>query len=221
MNLHPWNLTIEAAIQLQKELQRQLILEDDFKKLEIIAGADLAFTQDQQQAIAGVVVYTYPDLVEIERTYALHPVEFPYVPGLLTFREGPALMKAFQQLKSQPDLILFDGQGIAHPRRMGIASHMGLILEKPTIGVAKSKLWGTYQEPGSHRGDHSPLEAGGQVIGSVLRTRDKVKPLFISPGHRVSLETAVKIVLQCHEGKRLPKPTRQADLYVAKLKRTL
>lgn len=204
------------AVRIQKNLAARVRLQDDFGKIQVIAGADVAF--DESGGIAGVIVYRYPELTEVERVSARGRLRFPYVPGLLTFREGPILLKAFGKLKTKPDLILFDGQGIAHPRGFGLASHMGLLLDTPTIGCAKSLLCGDYREPGPNRGDRSPLVYRGRQVGVILRTRDRVKPIFVSPGHKVSLRTAVKIALHCVEKFRVPKPTREADLWVGQLK---
>jgi deoxyribonuclease V len=143
----------------------------------------------------------------------------PYIPGLLAFREAPILARAFEKLNCEPDVVLFDGHGFAHPRRMGIASHMGLLLDKPSIGCAKSRLVGTHQEPGNTPGEWSPLMDGEQQIGAVLRTRGNVKPIFVSCGHKMDLKTALMIVLQCCDGYRIPKPTREADHFVENVKR--
>lgn len=209
-------MTPAEAIRLQKRLAALVSVRDRFKKIRTIAGADIAV--DDERGFAGVIVYRYPELVEIERVSAVLPLRFPYVPGLLAFREGPILLRAFRRLKKKPDLVLLDGQGIAHPRRLGIASHIGLWLQMPTIGCAKSLLCGDYQEPGPQRGSHSPLMYKGETVGAVLRTRDRVKPIFVSPGHRVSIETAIRIALNCVSRFRIPKPTREADLFVASLK---
>ncbi len=216
---HLWNLSPTEAIELQKKLAAQIVIEDQFSPIQKIAGADLALNLDKNEGIAGVILYEYPSLKEIERVYATAPLEMPYIPGLLSFREGPVLLKAFKKLKNSPDLILFDGQGIAHPRGLGIASHIGLILDIPSIGCAKSVLCGHYQEPEIQRGSCSPLIYKGKEIGAALRTKEKVKPMFISPGHRISLKTSLRIVLECNSGYRLPKPTREADRYVANLKK--
>jgi deoxyribonuclease V len=215
---HSWDLFPEEAIELQKKLASQIVLRDDFGDICTIAGADLSLDVDKNIGFAGVILFDFPSLKEIERVSAEGPLNFPYIPGLLSFREGPILLKAFEKLRILPDLIAFDGQGIAHPRRLGIASHMGLILNRPSIGFGKSLLCGDYQEPGLTRGSWSPLIHRGETIGAVLRTRDKVKPIFVSPGHRVSLEGALRIALQCLDGYRLPKPTRLADRYVASVK---
>jgi deoxyribonuclease V len=218
---HPQDLSPQEAIRLQKALSSRVILRDDFADVRIIAGADLALDETGRVGYAGVVLFKFPDFEEIDRVSAAAPLTLPDIPGLLSFREGPILLKAFEKLKHLPDLILFDGQGIAHPRRLGIASHMGLILERPTIGCAKSLLCGEYEEPGLKRGSWSPLVDKGETVGAVLRTRDNVKPIFVSPGHRISLETAFKIVLRSHDGFRIPKPTREADRFVATVKRNM
>lgn len=216
---HSWDLTPKQAVALQRRLAPLVSTRDEITKIRFIAGADLAFSEDKKAAIAGVLVFQYPGLQEVERVWARAPVPFPYVPGLLSFREGPILLKAFRRLQTRPDLLMIDGQGLAHPRRLGIASHLGLLLDIPTIGCAKSRLCGEFQEPGLKRGAWSPLKIERETIGAVLRSRDGVKPLFISVGHRLSLKTAIQWVLRCHEGYRLPKPTREADLWVGQLKR--
>jgi deoxyribonuclease V len=216
---HPWDLDPREAMELQKKLSSLIILQDDFDSIRLIAGTDLALSPDGKEAYAGMILYEFPSLQEVRRAWVKGPLTFPYIPGLLSFREGPILLKAFQKLDSLPDLILFDGQGIAHPRRLGIASHMGLLLNRPTIGCAKSLLCGRYEEPEPNRGSWSPLTDRGETLGAVLRTRDHVNPIFVSAGHRMSLTTAIRIVLQCHSGYRIPKPTREADLYVAEIKK--
>ena len=168
---------------------------------------------------AGVIVYSLPELQEIERAFAVVSLTFPYVPGLLSFREGPALLAAFAKLRTEPDLLLFDAHGYAHPRRFGLASHLSVILDKPGIGVAKSRLIGEHKRPGSQKGSWAPLVDSGETIGAVLRTRDLVQPIFVSIGHRVDLKTAVELTLACSDGYRIPKPTREADHFVARLKR--
>lgn len=216
---HPWALSPREAIVLQRKLSLQVVRRDDFGRPRTVAGADLAIDGTGQVGLAGVVLFEFPGLREIGRVWASAPLQFPYIPGLLSFREGPVLLKAFEKLDNLPDLILFDGHGIAHPRRFGIASHMGILLDRPTIGCAKSVLCGTYREPGTRRGNRSPLVDKGETVGAVLRSRDRVRPIFVSVGHRVSLKTAVRIVLQCHDGVRVPKPTREADRFVTSLKR--
>ncbi len=215
--LHPWDLTPREAIALQKKLSSRVILWDDFGEIRTVAGADVAV--DGHTGYAGIVVFEFPSLHQNTRVSAQSPLTFPDVPGLLSFREGPILLKAFEKLQKLPDLILFDGQGFAHPRRFGIASHMGVLLNRPAIGCAKSRLYGEYREPARKRGSWSPLTDQEDTIGAVLRTRDGVNPIFVSIGHRVSLKSAIEIVLQCYDGVRIPKPTREADLYVKHLKK--
>lgn len=218
--LHSWNMTPREAIALQKELRARLVLEDQSGTIRTIAGCDMAIDERTNSGIGGIILYTFPGMKEIERRYVLGRLEFPYVPGLLSFREAPVLLELFRGLTYEPDLIIFDGQGIAHPRGVGIASHMGLWLNKPTIGCAKSRLYGSFAEPGEKRGSMSPLATDdGARIGTVLRTRDGCRPVFISPGHLVSVQSSVDVILKCLDGFRIPKPTREADKYVAEVKR--
>jgi len=218
-SLHPWNVTPKEAAEIQARLRQRVSRHDDFGQLRSVAGADVALDSSRGLAFAGVIVYSFPDLQEVERGYASAPITFPYVPGLLAFRELPVLLEVFAALRRQPDFILCDAQGLAHPRRFGLACHLGLWLDKPTIGCAKSRLVGEYDPPGRNVGDYSPLTDNGEVVGVVLRTRENVKPIFVSPGHKVSLQTAVRLVLACLDGYRLPKPTRQADHFVNEGKR--
>jgi deoxyribonuclease V len=203
----------------QERLRERVVLEDDFGPLRYVAGADVAFDPATDIAFAGVIVYTFPELQEIERRMARRKLRFPYVPGLLSFREGPVLLAALARLRTEPDVLLIDGHGRAHPRRFGIACHLGVLLNKPTIGCAKSLLVGEPSEPGAERGATAPLLLKGEHLGEVLRTRPNVKPVYVTTGHRVSLPSAVKIVEQCLDGFRIPKPTREADHYVRDLRR--
>lgn len=207
--LHDWDLSPEEAALVQVELQQRLILQWDDRPVETIAGVDVSFQPDS--ARAAIVVIRYPDLAPLKAVTADAPLVFPYIPGLLAFREGHAVLAAWAFLKHKPDMLMFDGQGIAHPRGMGIASLMGLWLERPTIGVAKSRLYGRHAEVGPARGDRAELIGkGGGVIGTVLRTRERTNPLYISPGHLMDVEHATKFVLDCTAGYRLPEPTRWA-----------
>ncbi len=206
--LHPWDVTPEEAVALQEKLRGLVRVEADLGPVRRVAGVDVSFRKER--ARAAVVLLSFPDLEVVEQALAEVPVPMPYIPGLLSFREGPAVLAAFERLTLWPDLVLFDGQGIAHPRRLGLASHMGLFLDLPSVGCAKSRLCGHYQEPGPDKGDWSPLHDSGEVIGAVLRTRPGTRPLFVSPGHRVDLETAVHYVLACTTRYRLPETTRQA-----------
>lgn len=216
-NLHPWDVTPADAIAIQKKLQERIELWDAFEGIEVIAGADVSFENDW--GYGGVIVYGFPGLEEIERRAARMKITFPYIPGLLAFREAPVLLEALKLLSTEPDLVMFDGQGIAHTRRMGIATHMGILLNKPTIGCAKSRLVGEFDEPRQDAGSFAPLLDGGETVGAVLRTRKRVRPIFVSPGTRVSLKTSLEIVVKCLDGYRIPKPTRQADNYVGSMKR--
>ncbi len=219
LNLHPWKVSTRDAVQIQGELRAQIKLYDTFDTVRVIAGADVAFDKQKNEGYGGVIAYSFPDLEEIERRGVKGEISFPYVPGLLAFREAPILLKAFASLETEPDVLLFDGQGLAHFRRMGIATHMGIVLNKPTIGCAKSRLVGTFDEPGTDVGSYSPLVDGSETLGVVLRTRKRVKPVFVSPGTNISLKTCIAIVLTCVDGYRIPKPTREADRYVACIKK--
>jgi deoxyribonuclease V len=179
------------------------------RPVKMIGGVDISI--QTETARAAIVVIRFPELTPLEAVTADAPLVFPYIPGLLAFREGPAVLAAWEKLQHQPDLLMFDGQGIAHPRGVGIAAQMGLWLERPTIGVAKSRLYGKHEEVGPKRGDQAALvDRKGNVIGSVLRTREKTNPLYISPGHLMDVQHATDFVLSCGAGYRLPEPTRWA-----------
>lgn len=211
-NLYSWAKTPGAALRIQQALREKVTVTGSLRNIKYIAGADAAYQKRAQQTFitAGVVVFDYRTLTRVEESIVRQRVHFPYVPGLLTFREGPGLLAAFQKLRTRPDLIIFDGQGIAHPRGLGIASHLGIILDIPTIGCAKNRLTGEYTPPGPRRGDYSLLSIKGLVCGFVLRTRDRVKPLFISPGYKIGLNSVRNIILQCTKQVRLPEPIRWA-----------
>ena len=219
LNLHSWEVNPKRAIQFQKELKKKISLKKSFSKIDKVAGADVSYYQNNM--IAGVIIFEFPNLKVIESQFFVSPVKFPYIPGLLTFREGPSLLAAFKKIKNEPDIILFDGQGIAHPRRMGIATHLGLFLDKPTIGCAKSRLSGKYASVGEEKGDYALLKEGEEVLGAVLRTRRKVKPIFVSPGHKIDLSNSIEIVLKCTDKYKLPVPVREAHLFVNQLKSNL
>lgn len=211
---HTWDLSPEQAMRIQQEMQERLVLQWDGRPVRTIGGVDVSIQADA--ARAAIVVIRYPELTPLESTTADAPLVFPYVPGLLAFREGPAVLAAWEMLQDKPDLLMFDGQGIAHPRGVGIASHMGLWLERPTIGVAKSRLFGRHDEVGPRHGDHADLIGrNGQVIGSVVRTRERTNPLYISPGHMMDVPHATEFVLACTSGYRLPEPTRWAHKVAA------
>lgn len=214
--LHPWDLSPREAAELQTKLAPQLITDGEPSDIRLVAASDVAFVDRPYRrrptlARAAVVLLSYPELELVEQHVIECPTEFPYVPGLLSFREIPALSLAFEQLERRPDLLFVDGQGRAHPRRFGIASHLGLLLDVPTIGVAKSRLIGEHAEPSPERGASAPLTHEGETIGAVLRTRDGVKPLYVSIGHRISLAAAVNWTLRLCTRYRLPEPIRLAD----------
>jgi deoxyribonuclease V len=210
-SLHPWPTTAQEAIALQHQLKHQVVLEDQLPEVHRIAGTDVGFEDKGTLTRAAIVVLKWPDLTILEQHLVRRPTTFPYVPGLLSFREVPALLQAFEQLSVMPDLVLCDGQGIAHPRRFGLACHLGILLNCPTIGVAKSRLVGTHAPVPAERGDWTPLCDRTETIGAVLRTRANVKPLYISAGHQINLERAIAWVMHCTTRYRLPEPTRLAD----------
>lgn len=210
---HPWNLSSEAAIALQHELAQHIILEDQVGEVRYIAGVDMAIHEEHNMAQAAVVLLSFPDLEIVERHIYEEPIQMPYVPGLLSFREAPSVLGAIRKLRQKPDLVMVDGQGIAHPRRIGIGAHLGLWLNIPTIGCAKSLLVGHYDKEalGEEAGSWVPLIYKKETIGAMVRTRTRVNPMIISSGHLISLETSIRYVLACSKGYRLPEPTRQAD----------
>jgi len=218
--LHPWQVSTHEAIAIQKRLRAEVMTENTLGEVLYIAGADIATSKDSPKAYAGVVVLSYPALEVVEEQGIADEITFPYVPGLLTFREGPALIKVFEQLRREPDVIVFDGQGLAHPRGMGIATHMGLMFDKPTIGCAKSLLFGRYQEPDQAKGSWADLrDPQGHIIGAVVRSKAKTTPIFVSIGHRIDLPTAIRLLLDCSRGFRIPEPTRLAHNLVTRLHR--
>lgn len=214
--LHDWDLAPKAAVALQSELAKRLEFEDRLDDVELIAGVDIGFEDQGEITRAAVVLLKWdpekaPWLELIEQVVHREPTRMPYVPGLLSFREIPAALGAFEKLTQTPQLVMVDGQGIAHPRRLGVAAHLGLWLDLPTIGVAKSRLYGRHEAVGDKRGDWSALTARGETLGVVLRSRENVKPIFVSPGHRLSVATSLDWVMRCLGRTKLPEPTRQAD----------
>ncbi len=228
-HLHRWDVSPAEAREIQNQLRNELVLQDRIGPIEHVAGADCAFRLEEPgawregrgTALAGVIVYAFPQMREVERASAELPLRFPYIPGLLSFREIPVLLAAFERLRKAPDVILYDGHGFAHPRRLGIASHLGIVLDIPSIGVAKSVLTGEYREPPKTAGKSSPLTdpKTGEVIGAVLRTVSGVRPVFVSQGHRISLERAIRLTAAVCDGYRIPRPTREADHWVRELKK--
>ncbi|MGQ0644749.1 MAG: deoxyribonuclease V [Elusimicrobiota bacterium] len=216
--LHRWDVTAARAISLQKRLAEKLVSRRAPGGIRLVAGADCSLDLDKGEACAAVAVFSFPALELVEEAWARRPLTFPYVPGLLTFREGPALSAAFARLRSDPDVVFFDGQGIAHPRRLGIAAHMGLILDKPSVGCGKSLLCGVFDPPGFKKGAAADLRHEGRPVGYAVRTREGCHPIFVSPGHLMDREGALALVLKCLDGYRLPKPTRWADRLAAAVK---
>lgn len=210
-NLHSWKVSVDEARGIQQSLRQRVVCEDRFIEVNSVAGVDVGFEDRGQVTRAALVVLAFPGLQVIDQVIAKRPTEFPYIPGLLSFREIPAVLDAFKKLAVAPDLVLCDGQGIAHPRRFGIACHLGLLLDLPSIGVAKTRLIGTHVEPPNARGSHVPLMHKGEKVGVVLRTRSGVRPVYVSVGHKISLNTAIGFVMSCVTRYRLPETTRWAD----------
>jgi len=208
--MHPWDVGTEEALAIQRRLRPLVRQESSLALYDIrtVAGVDVSYGEVGR---AAVVVLSFPELKVLEEVTIEGVARFPYVPGLLSFREGPLALAALERVQTRPDVLMFDGQGYAHPRRLGLASHLGVYLDMPSIGVAKSRLVGTYAEPGPNIGDRSPLVHRGEVVGVALRTKPRTNPLFVSAGHKLDLETAVAVVLRSLRGYRLPEPTRLAD----------
>jgi len=212
-------MTPRQAISLQERLAGRIRIEPLSRKPRVIAGADVAFSSDGKRCLAGIVVYDTQNRVVIEEQLAWRPVRFPYVPGLLSFREAPAVLAAARRLRTKPDLFMFDAQGLAHPRRMGLASHVGLLMDLPTVGCAKSRLCGEHEMPAKAAGGVAALTHRGERVGAVLRTCDGVKPVYVSVGHRTTLDDAIRVVMSCVTRYRLPEPTRLAHILVTRHRR--
>jgi deoxyribonuclease V len=238
--LHEWNVTPAEAREIQEKLRSKWEGEDRLPEIRTVAGLDAAFMltgsqalkrtsrwnalRDANRAVGGVVVFRFPEMVEIERAYAVVPLQFPYVPGFLSFREIPVLLAALKNLRRLPDLLFCDGQGYAHPRRMGLATHLGIILDRPTIGCAKSILIGSHgalPEKAASWVVLKDAKADNETIGAAVRTRDSVHPIYVSQGQRISLESAIRFTLAVSDGFRIPRPTREADQFVSAAKRKL
>jgi len=232
---HKWDIGIAEARKIQEKLREKWIGEDELGEIRTVAGLDAAFVltgsqafepsrnrwaalREANRAIAAVVLYKYPEMQELQRAHAEVRLRFPYVPGFLSFREIPALLATLGKLRVMPDVLFCDGQGYAHPRRMGLATHLGIVLDRPTIGCAKSILIGKHEQVGNEKGEWAPMMDGEERIGAVLRTRTGVKPMYISQGHRITLETALRLTLSVCNGPRIPRPTRDADRYVSEVK---
>ncbi len=216
---HRWDLSPRDAIALQQRMRAGLVLRGGPRAPRLIAGADVAYDKQSGRCFAAVVVMRAPEMELFEHAEADAPIAFPYVPGLLTFREGPALLAAFRKLKHRPDVVLFDGQGLAHPRRFGLASHLGYLLDIPSVGCAKSILVGEHGRLAQRAGSFAWLIDRGERVGAALRTRTGVRPIYVSPGHRVGFAAAIRIALAAATKYRVPEPTRHADILVEKTKR--
>lgn len=217
---HSWTLSPRRAVEIQKQLAAYVRHTRPPGVIRCVAGVDAAFTADGTACVAGVVLWDASSKRIVERRTARRRLRFPYVPGLLSFREAPAVLAALRKLTHEPDALICDGHGLAHPRRFGIACHVGLLVDKPTVGCAKNRLVGEHEEPGTRRGSRRRLTLDGEIIGAVLRTRDHVRPVYVSVGHRIDLASSVRLVLRCAGGFRLPEPTRLADRLVAAAKRS-
>jgi deoxyribonuclease V len=215
---HRWSVTPKQAVEIQRRIAQRVATGACGRRLRFVAGTDLAFSADGSTCFAAAVVWDAIEHCVVEQQVSRRAVTFPYVPGLLTFREAPAVLAALRKLRTAPDALICDGHGYSHPRRCGLASHVGVVVGLPTVGCAKSVLIGEYRAPGQRRGARTPLLHGAEPIGAVVRTRDGIKPVFVSVGHRLSLEEAVELVLACVTRYRLPEPTRLADQLVAKQK---
>jgi deoxyribonuclease V len=208
--LHSWNVSVEEAIRIQEALKDRIILKKSFSKVRTVGGGDVAYSKSENLLFGAIVVLSFPYMEILDMAASDGQVPFPYIPSLLSFREGPILLKTFQRLKIKPDVIIFDGQGIAHPRGMGLASHMGLWFDLPSIGCAKTPLLDGFISPGPSKGSFEWIQKEGKKVGAVLRTKEKVKPLFVSPGHRIDLTTSIELILESCRGFRFPEPLRKA-----------
>jgi deoxyribonuclease V len=216
--LHAWDLTPTEAVALQRQLASRIVIDTPLSACERIAGADVSYNRFSSTFYAGVVVVRVADCEVLERQGAIAESPFPYIPGLLSFRESPALLKAFAKIRTRPDAVMCDGQGLAHPRRFGVACHLGLWLDLPTIGCAKSHLVGDFDDPPAEGGSTARLRLAGAVVGEVVRTKTRTRPLFISPGHKIDVASSTHWVLETCRGYRVPEPTRQAHLFVNELR---
>jgi deoxyribonuclease V len=212
--LHCWDVDVQRAIQIQETLRDQLILEKTFSHIKTIGGADVSYS-DGDHLLGMILVFSYPDLKLLDSSSAYDKVPFRYIPGLLAFREGPILIKAFQKLRTKPNVMIFEGQGIAHPRGFGMASHLGLWLDTPSIGCTKTPLVATEITVGTSKGHFQPILMEGIEVGAIVRTKTNVKPVFVSPGDKIDLSTSIEIILETCWDVRMPEPLRRAD-YVSR-----
>ena len=217
--MHQWTSDIKEAAKTQEKLVHYVDTNSTLNDIKTIAGADVAYSKRDNAIFASVVLMKYPELIPLEKVRAQSYVEFPYIPGFLFYREGPVLAKALERLQAVPDVILFDANGIAHPKRIGLASHFGVLLDIPTVGVAKKKLIGNHHQVEDAMGAFSELELDAENLGYVVRTRGGVKPLFVSPGHKINSDQSRDIVISTTRGYRLPEPLRVAHIMVNKMRR--
>ncbi len=208
--LHSWDVSVEEAIQIQEGLKNQIILKKTFSEVGTIGGGDVAYSKKGDRLFGAIVVLSFPDMEILDMATSDGKTPFPYIPALLSFREGPILIKSFERLKTKPEVMIYDGQGIAHPRGIGLASHMGLWLGLPSIGCAKTPLLDEFIPPGPSKGSYGWIRREGKKVGAVLRTREGVKPVFVSPGHRIDLLTSIQLILESSRGFRFPEPLRKA-----------
>jgi len=214
---HSWRVSVDQAKQIQQKLSERVVAKDDFNRIERIAGVGVVFSRKQDEVLVGCVSLSFPQLEIEEMAFRKQKVNFPYIPGLFAFSAGPAILSAIKKMQ-RPDLIMFPGRGIAHPRGLGLASHLGVLLDLPTIACSRTPLWRDYPEPSPENGSHVFVKGKGKkLIGAVVRTREGKQPLFVTPGHRISVQTAVKIVLQCSPEYRMPEPLRQAHMLARKM----
>lgn len=218
-DLHSFAVTPKEAVRIQEDLRDKLIFRPPRKPIRTLAAGDVSYSRAADIHFGAFLLFSYPGLALLDSSFASGEIGFPYIPGLLTFREAPVLLEAFSGLSRKPDLLLLDGQGAAHPRSMGIASHLGLLLNLPAIGCAKSRLCGECAEPGRAKGSMAPLRHKGKTIGAALRTRAGIKPVFVSPGHRMDLAASAGIILALCRTYRIPEPLRQAHIFVNRLRR--
>ena len=216
--LHEWNVKPTRAVELQNEWREKVKIEAPQSEIQTIAGCDVSFNKFSETIYAGIVVWDLATRKVVEQHGTVTTARFPYIPGLLSFREVPALLEVWEKLEREPDAVMLDGQGIAHPRRFGIGAHFGLLIERPTLGCAKSVLVGKFDDPAPERGSWSPMVHKSETVGAALRTKNKVQPVYISPGHLMDLPTAIDLALKCDGGYRVPEPTRHAHLYVNELR---
>jgi deoxyribonuclease V len=208
--LHPWKVTPEQAIRIQENLRHRIILKRTSSKVRTVGGADVSYQKEGNLLFGAMVVLSFPQMETLDVATACGKISFPYLPGLLTFREGPILINIFQKLRMRPDILIFDGQGIAHPRGIGLATHLGIWFNLPSIGCAKTPLLGKSVIPGPSRGSFELIQKDGSEVGVVLRTKNRVRPVFVSPGHRIDLPTSIRLVLESCQGFRIPEPLRRA-----------